>query len=227
MLSGLVSVNQHTKDNFMQELLVMFSHRNQSVSFLLIDFWKEFMRLSLKESSPTSTDVSASKSAIHVVLRHLFGLISQHLMKLPREHDFVIHDFDCYEDYESFFKRNRAELLELLRQMTLLNDVVMVECAFHLLQQLLDSDDAKGNFSQRDSRIQQWEAMGTILDCICNRLPSPEKVSFGPISFSCFDIFFPIFPLSTKSNSTNCEKFCFVTFPVCSKGHSILELIDE
>jgi hypothetical protein len=145
----------------MKELFSLLSHQNQSIAFMTLSFWKTFVK------EPVNIEDGQ-------FVRSYFGLLPQLLSKLPDNHDFVIHEFDSYEEYEFFFFQRRADVLSILKQVTVTNDEVTFDCCLQCLEQLLTNLKSNGDKSKQEKK--EWEIMAVILESVTVKLPSPSKV---------------------------------------------------
>ena len=146
-----------------KELFALLSHPNQSLSFSTIEFWKAFLK------APDIPSVAAEDFS-----RQYFSLLPSLLTKLPQDHDFVLHEFDSFEEYESFFHKEKVELVNILRLMTEIKDELTFDCSLQLLHHLLSTRNLSS--SRLEKSTKDWDIMVFILDAVCSRLPNPKKV---------------------------------------------------
>ena len=151
----------------MKENFDLLSHANQSISFTTLSFWKTFTK------EPLNVEDGQ-------FIRSYFRILPQLLYKLPDDHDFVINEFDSYEEYETFFFQKRADVLAILRQLTLTKDEVTFDCCLHLLEQLMTNLKSHQNKKQRRK---DWEIMACIFESVTIKLPSPGKVIFYVLDY--------------------------------------------
>lgn len=175
-----------TIDIMIKELFALLSHPNHSLSLVTIPFWKNFAK--------DPGNLSGSRGDEFV--RQYFSLLSLLLKRLPQDHDFVVHEFDSFEDYETFFFRGKTDVLDILRHVTESKDQVSFDCCLQLLNLLFSN--LKSTVNPKDCR-RDWEVMAWILDAVSNRVPDPEKVTFSSSFHSLF--LYPLFSRGYKLQS--------------------------
>lgn len=106
----------------------------------------------------------------HSFVQELFMAMTKQMVKLDPSHVFVIHDFDSYAEYELFYTRFKADLLNLLRLITTTHPQFAAECMLEFVQHVSSTATSDA------SCLSNWESAATILDCVCNKLPQSQQV---------------------------------------------------
>lgn len=145
---GSDQVPQCVFNEFIDQMLLIFEHPDPMIHSLPVNFFKESFKRRV-----ISAEVALS----------LFRSVPSKMIKASEDDIFVRCEFDTFQDYEQFFYRTRAEVLDLLRLLAANEDEVMFACTSQMLESFLGGLDTN------------WEPLTLIIDAVFNKIPKPEK----------------------------------------------------
>lgn len=143
----------------------ILAHPNQMFSHIALQFWREFLR----------------HSELHRLLNNEFvelllltcppKLVKQEMSTLS-----TAFEFDGKEEYDAFYFKYRAEMLDLLRNLTLADEKTSFKCVQNIFRSALSNT----------ASTSEWEVVANLLDAVCNKIKDISSVS--RISKHSFDV---------------------------------------
>lgn len=139
----------------MQTVLV---HSNQVFSSIALPFWRDLFRNSKAYEAWLNS----------LLVGQLFMAFPQKLVK--QEDPLALStsfEFDAKEDYEEFYYKFRADILDFLRLLAQADGKVCFECSLTILQNCLS----------KQASVSEWEVIAHLLDAVCNKLKDIKQVN--------------------------------------------------
>lgn len=159
---GLIFLNstETTQNNltpYLNSMLFILSHPNHSITSIALQFWREFVK------SSKINNLVFDEQFVNSVI----GTIPSKLIKKQFIISEMYLEFDDVEDYEAFYFKYRADILELLRNLTLRNETVCFKYIMNLLQTTLINHCNSST---------EWEILATLLDATLRKLTKTNQV---------------------------------------------------
>ncbi|RWS27671.1 exportin-5-like protein [Leptotrombidium deliense] len=200
----------HTLSSFLETQLELFTCENQVLNSLSLQFWRDFIR-----------NPHYGKSYIDdSLIKKLLSASPLKLVKQTFNSKYMAYEFDGPEDYEAFYYKFRAEVVEILRNLTTINEQNCFQFSMSMLKTLLDNENS--------SKI-EWEIISTILDAICNRLSEVETFSSEGLLIFKFMLerVGRISDPDLISSQLSCLSALFIFLPFTSETNVIKDMLDK
>lgn len=157
------AMNQSIWQFYVSTMYSLLAIDNQILNSSIIQFWRELVRY--EELLP---NVLSEK-----LIEDILSLVPDKLVKKSFDHPSMGFEFDDDEDYDAFFTKYRAELIDLVRSLTAHSSATCFTFVSRLLETQLQSE-----YEASVLHRTKWDIVATLLDSVCNKLTNPE--SFAP-----------------------------------------------
>ncbi|RWS04599.1 exportin-5-like protein, partial [Dinothrombium tinctorium] len=155
-----------------------------------------------------------------LLVNQILIAIPTKLLKQNFDLRYLGFEFDGSDDYEVFYYKFRAEILEFLRGLAALHEEICFRFCVNALKNVIESVKS----SQQD-----WEIVAQILDAICNKITSIEKFSSDGLFILKHLLF--LIPRSndpdTISSQLSCLSALFVFLPYLTEINLLQELLNK
>ncbi|KAI1295581.1 Exportin-5 [Halotydeus destructor] len=152
------SYNEVHADIFVQFIQLMhkfFIHHNLLFCSLTLPFWKDLLKHSQAKASFLNS----------ALIEHLITALPTKFDKQANSEMNTAFEFDAKEDYDVFFVKFRANLLEFLRDLALVDEQTCFRCVVSMLDSAINSN----------ASATEWEILSCFLDAVCNKLKHHDK----------------------------------------------------
>lgn len=144
---------------YLQRMYSLLQINNHIFNSFIVQFWRDILKnFDLKTSLITEQMVS-----------DILVILPNKLIKKSWDDDLMGFEFDGNEDYEIFYYKFRAEILDLLRALTLHNQSVCFLFASSFVIKL-----CVPNQPNYEPQLFEWEQAALLLDSVCNKLTKLE-----------------------------------------------------
>lgn len=166
-LPGLLQFNKEapisleTWKLYIQIMDFFISHDNLIFSSLSVQFWNIYFR--------NFSDFRSNHLLDIFCLEKILQILPSKLVRQTYDSNKYFFELSSNEDYESFYFKYRADILDLLRQLTVIDEKICFNFSVDALSKLLNSSDSANQV--------QWEVLSQVLAAVCGKLKDPSLVS--------------------------------------------------